>query len=330
MNIRWLLAPLVACTLGGHATAAEPTVMIVTWTGCHAACQGVQEYLKERRIETRFLLRDANQRKDALPGFLAEAKAKRVDLIVTYGTSVTLGMAGRIDEIGKPGLAPGIPKVFMIVADPVGSGLVRSLDDPGRPDVTGTFNRVPEEVNIETLRAYRPGFMRLGLLYNAYERNSMVKRDELAALSKELGFELVARELPLGPDGRPVPADIAPQVLELKRAGVDFVYLGSSSFLRDNGDLLTGAAVAAGVPVLSPYESVVRDSEALVSVSARYREVGRLAGAQVEKILLGKAPAGSLPIARMTNFAVVINMRVARKLGLFPPLELLQVAETVN
>lgn len=255
---------------------------------------------------------------------------QHVDLIVTYGTSATLGIAGRLDESGRSDLAPEIPKVFMIVADPVGSGLVRSLDDPGRPDLTGTYNRVPEQVNIETLRAYRLDFRRLGLLYHTNERNSVVKRDELAALSQELGFELVARELPTGPDGRPRPSDIAPQVLALKRAGVDFLYIGSSSFLRDHGDLLTGAAVASGLPVLSPYESVVRDAEALVSVAARYREVGRLAGAQAEKILLGKAKAGSLPVARMTNFAVVINMRVARKLGLFPPLELLQIAETVN
>ncbi len=331
MTIRWWMTAFLAFALSGAAAAAERTVMIVNWTGCNAACQGVQEYLKERSgLATRFLLRDADQRKDALPGFLAEAKAQRVDLIVTYGTSVTLGMAGRLDERDRRDLAPEIPKVFMIVADPVGSGLVRSLDDPGRPDLTGTYNRVPEQVNIETLRAYRPDFHRLGLLYHADERNSIVKRDELAALSEELGFELVARELPLGPDGRPRPSDIAPQVRALERAGVDFLYIGSSSFLRDNGDVLTGAAVAAGVPVLSPYESVVRDAEALVSVAARYREVGRLAGSQAEKILLGEAKAGSLPIARIKNFAVVINMRVARKLGLLPPLELLQIAETVN
>lgn len=331
MSIRRWMVALLAFALGGAAVAAERTVMIVTWTGCNAACQGVQEYLNESsELAPRFLLRDADQRKDALPGFLAEAKAQRVDLIVTYGTSATLGIAGRLDESDRADLAPEIPKVFMIVADPVGSGLVRSLDDPGRPDLTGTYNRVPEKVNIETLRAYRPDFRRLGLLYHADERNSVVKRDELAALSQELGFELVAHELPLGPDGRPQPSDIAPQVLMLKRAGADFLYIGSSSFLRDHGDLLTSAAVASGLPVLSPYESVVRDAEALVSVAARYREVGRLAGAQAEKILLGKAKAGSLAVARMTNFAVVINMRVARKLRLFPPLELLQIAETVN
>ena len=76
--------------------------------------------------------------------------------------------------------------------------------------------------------------------------------------------------------------------------------------------------------------TLVHESQALISVAARYYEVGRLAGQQAEKILVGKIAPGDLPVWRMTNFAVVINMDVARKLKLFPPLDLLQVAETVN
>lgn len=314
----------------GPATAAPHKVMIVTWTGCEDACRGVQSYLKQSGLDVQFLLRDAAEQKAVLPGFVAEAKAERVDLIVTYGTNVTLGVAGRLAEADRAEFALGIAKVFMIVADPVGAGLLRSLDKPGRDDLTGTYNRVPEEVNIETLRAYRPGFRRLGLLYHADEINSVVKRDELAALAKTMGYELSAVQLPAGPDGRPRPADIAPQLNKLKQAGVDFVYMGSSSFLRSNADLFTQAAVALGLPVLSPYESTVRDASALLSVAARYGDVGRLAGVQVEKILRGRIKAGSLPVAHIKRFAVVINMQVAKKLALVPPLELLQIAETVH
>lgn len=327
---RTWIAVLYLATCCGTASAAAYKVMIVTWNGCEAACRGVQEHLKESGLNPSFLLRDAAGQKSALAGFLAEAKSERVDLIVTYGTNVTLDIAGSLAAKDRPGFAPGIPKVFMIVADPVGAGLVRSLDQTGRDDLTGTYNRVPEEVNIETLRTYKPAFRRLGLLFHTDEANSVLKRDELAALSKSLGFELVARELPRGPDGRPRPSDIAPQLNALKQAGVDFVYLGSSSFLRKNSDLLTQAAVALGLPVLSPYESVVRDALALLSVAARYGDVGRLAGAQAEKILRGGVKAGDLPVARMTRFAVVINMQVAKKLGLIPPLDLLRIAETVN
>src|SRR3546814_6604657 len=80
-----------------------------------------------------------------------------------------------------------IPEIFMIVADPVGASIVESLEHTGRPNLTGTYNRVPEAVNIETIRAYLPSFKRLGLLYNSAEKNSVLKRDELAALTDELG-----------------------------------------------------------------------------------------------------------------------------------------------
>jgi putative ABC transport system substrate-binding protein len=275
-------------------------------------------------------LRDAGQKKESLPGFLAEARTAGVDLILTWGTSATRGIAGTLAELDDPDFNHDIPGVFMIVADPVGAGIVESLDHTGRPNVTGTYNRVPEEVNIETIRTYLPGFKRLGLLYNENEKNSIQKRDEVAALTGPMGFELIALELPLGDDGKPRVEDIAPKMAELKAAEVDFLYLGSSSFLRDKRDAVTGVALENGIPVLSPYERVVRESQALISIAARYYDVGRLAGGQAEKILVGGVAPGDLPVVRMTNFAVVINMDVARKLKLFPPLDLLQIAETVN
>jgi putative ABC transport system substrate-binding protein len=265
-----------------------------------------------------------------LPGFLAEARAEKADLILTWGTSVTRGIAGTLADIADPAFNHDIPQVFTVVADPIGAGVVESLEHTGRANVTGTFNRVPESVNIETIRTYLPSFRRLGLLYNTNEKNSVLKHTEITALSAEMGFELTALALPLGDDGKPRIEDIAPKMTELKAAGVDFIYLGSSSFLDANRDDFTSAAVDNGIPVLSPYERLVRDSQALISVAARYFDVGRLAATQAEKILVGGATPGDLPVARMTDFAFVINMSVAKKLKLFPPLELLQIAETVN
>lgn len=320
---------LIAC-LSSTAGAAQYKIMIATWRGCEEACQGFQDYLVEHGVDSQFILRDAQKKRDVLPGFLAEAREQQVDLILTWGTSVTKGIAGTLSELDNPDLNHHIPNVFTIVSDPVGAGIVESLDHTGRPNVTGTYNRVPEETIIETIRTYLPSFKHLGMLYNTDEKNSVLKRDQVAALTGPMGFELTALELPLDAGGKPHVDDIAEKTAELKAAGVDFIYLGSSSFLRDNKDAFTGAAVNNGIPILSPYENLVRKSQALISVAARYYDVGRLAGQQAEKILVRKIVPGDLPVLRMTNFAVVINMDVARRLKLFPPLDLLQVAETVN
>ena len=324
------MAVVLAIVLVSSAMAAQYKVMIVTWRGCEDACRGFQDYLTEQGVDAKFILRDAGQSKAALPGILADARKEKVDLILTWGTSVTLGIAGTLDDSDDPAFSDGIPKVFMIVADPVGAGVVKSLESPGRPNVTGTYNRVPEAVNVATIRAYLPGFKRLGLLYHRDEENSVLKRVELAELAEQLQFELIAREIELAPDGKPKAGQIALKMAELKVAKVDFLYLGSSSFLRKNRDIITAAAIDNGIPLLSPYEELVRESQALISVAARYYDIGRLAGRQAEKILVEGIKPGDLPVAEMTNFAVVINMGVAKKIKRFPTIDLLQIAETVN
>lgn len=331
---RRTILPAIAASLvlsaAFPAAAAQFRVMIVTWRGCEEACEGVRAELGRSGLDLEIVLRDAAGDAARARGFLPEARAEKVDLVVTWGTSATLAIAGTLEDRGNPGFNHDIPQVFMIVADPVGARLIESLERPGRRNLTGTFNRVPEAVNIDAIRAYVPGFRKLGLLYHRDEANSELKRVEMAALAGTHGFELVALELPRAANGRPRPEDIPGRVRDLREAGADFVYLGSSSFLRAHGGVLARAAREARLPLLSPYEELVRGDAALVSVAARYHDVGRLAGRQAVRMLTQPVPAAGLPVAEVTEFAVVINLDTARAIGMFPPIGLLQIAETVN
>ncbi len=328
--LRLIFAAAFATCLATQATAAQFKILIATWRGCEEACNGFQDYLNEAGIDIDFLIRNAGRDPSKLPDFIAEARAEQVDMILTWGTSVTRGIAGTLDGLDDPAIPHEIPRVFTVVSDPIGARIVESFDHTGRNNVAGTFNRVPERVNIETIRTYLPSFDHLGLLYNRNEANSVLKHAEMAALSGEMNYAFTAVELPLHADGKPRTEDIGPKMAELQAAGVDFLYLGSSTFLDVNRDVYTAAAVENGIPILSPYERLVRNSQALISIAAPWYDTGRLAGAQAEKILIGGATPGDLPVARMTDFTFVINMDVARKLNLPPPLDLLQIAETVN
>lgn len=305
-------------------------IYAVFWDGCEETCQGFQDYISGQEINAEIVIRDAQHNKEVLPEFLQEARSLNADLILTWGTSVTLGIAGTLDDINNTNFNNDIPQVFTLVADPLGARIVESLEKTGRTNITGTFNRVPESVNITTIRSYMPGFKRLGLLYNTNERNSILKLNEITNLSNEMGFELVAIELELDELGLPRIEDIPAKMNMLKDKNVDFIYLGSSTFLDINRDVFTGSAVENGIPVLSPYERLVRKSHALLSIAARLYDVGRLAGEQAERILVDGAVPGELPVVKMTDFAYVVNMDVARKLNLFPSVEILQVAETVH
>jgi len=324
----------LAALLGTVATAVQAgqkkKILGVVYRGCEHACKGFKAGIAESGFDAEIVIRDIAQDKAQLPKVVQEARAMKADLVLTWGTSVTLGIVGTLDDVRNPRFLNDIPVVFTIVADPFGTRVAKSFEGSGRANVTGTFNRVPEAVNIEVVRQYDPTFTKLGLLYNSNERNSVIKRKELAKLVPTLGVELVALELDPGSKGAPEPATISKRMAELRKMGVKWVYLGSSSFLYKNGDLFTSSAVENDIAIVSPYESLVRNHQALLSVAARYDDVGRLAAEQALKILRDGTTPGDLPIVRATDFAYVVNMEVAKKLGRYPPFAFLQVAETVK
>jgi putative ABC transport system substrate-binding protein len=325
-----MLTVMLAFPAWAPAQGKPATIYMALWRGCEAACQAFKDTIVKSGLQATFVERDANHDKSRLAGFVEEARAMQPDLVLTWGTTVTLGMVGKLADVGNPRYLSRLPVVYMIVADAVGSGIIKSFEDTGRSNVTGTHNRVPEETNINAIRSYFPAFHKLGMLYSSAEANSVVKVDELRALSGPMDFELAAIEFDLDAKGQPDPATIPQKMQALKSQGVDFVYVGSSSFIERNGAAFTEAALDAGLPVLSPYERLVTEAKALLSVSARYNAVGELAAQQALRILADGAKAGDLPVLPMTQFAFVINMESARKLKLFPAIELLQIAETVH
>lgn len=312
------------------ALGASKTIYLALWRGCEEACQGFKEAIAASGIDAEFIERNADQDSGRLQGFVEEARALDVDLVLAWGTTVTLGMVGKIADAGDPAFLSEIPVVYMIVADAVAAGIIESFEATGRPNVTGTHNRVPEETNIAAMRAFVPDLQQIGMLFSSAENNSTTKVEEVRELTQQLGLQLIAVELDLGTDGAPIADTIPEKLAQLKDEGADFLYVGSSSFLERNGGLLARAALEAGIPVLSPYERLVTEEQALVSVAARYDAIGRLAARQAAKILTEGIAAGDLPVLRMEQFAFVINMNTARSLDLFPPLELLQIAETVE
>ena len=331
-NIFLISVFALALTLLQQADAADDRKLIfgVFYEGCENTCEGFKAEIAESGFDAEIVIRDIEQDKTVLPLMVEKAREMQADLVLTYGTSGTLGVAGTFDDIGDRRFLQDIPIVFTVVADPFGTRIAESFEGSGRDNVTGTFNRVPESSNIEIIKQYDPGFKRLGLLYNSNERNSVVKMEELREIAPTMGIELIALEIDPGNEGTPESSRLPIRMKELGDQGIRWVYLGSSSFLKLNGELYTSLAVENNIAIVSPYESLVRDQHALLSIAANRIDIGRLAAQQALKILRDGVTPGELPIVRATDFAYVVNMDVARKLNLFPSVEILQVAETVH
>lgn len=321
-------SPVVGVAVAQGAAGDDPRVVMVTWRGCEEACRGFWDYLDGTGLAFERVVLDADSDAGALPRLVEEVRAFDADLLVTWGTSVTLGIVGAADD--DPGTRVNdVPAIFMIVADPVGAGIVESYERSGRPLVTGTRNRVPEEIQLRLLLDYRP-FTNLGMIYNDTELNAVLKAAEVREAAARLDIDVTERVIANDGEGRPMRSDIPVAIAELAAAGVEFLYVGSSSFIVDHTDLFTGAALEHGLPVATAYEAMVTDSQALISISSPYYSVGQLAGLQAERILVEGRTPGELEVVGLERFTVLINLDTAERLDLYPPLLLLRLAETVR
>ncbi|WP_428669321.1 ABC transporter substrate binding protein, partial [Roseibium sp.] len=176
-------AILLFSIVSAVAEDGRRTILSVFYEGCEHLCQGFQDAIAESGFPADVVVRDIDQDKTRLPAIVAEAKETRPDLVLTFGTSVTLGVIGTLNDVGSGRFLEDIPVVFTVVADPFGTNIAESFEASGRPNVAGTFNRAPESVQVAVIRQYDPTFQKLGLLYHSNERNSVLKKEELEALA---------------------------------------------------------------------------------------------------------------------------------------------------
>ena len=173
-------------------------------------------------------------------------------------------------------------------------------------------------------------FEKIGLIYNANEVNAVISADNVRSVAAEQGFTVVSRTVPLDADNHPVAESLPGLVAELAAENVDLIYLGSSSFILINRNAFTAAAVEAGIPVAAASEVAVTESQALMGLVSRYYSVGQLTGRRAEKILIEGAEPATMAIEPLARFSLIVNMPVARKLGLFPPMTLFNTVEVIE
>jgi putative tryptophan/tyrosine transport system substrate-binding protein len=304
-------------------------IYMVVWRGCEEACQAFRDFFDERGLPIEVRVIDVDRDPDLLVGVRETILAERPDMVVTWGTSVSVGLLGTRAEYGLSTALGDIPALFMIVADPVRSDLVESYERSGRAMVTGVQNRVPEATQMQLIRSYMD-LSHVGVINNPMELNSQINTDTLRMLGEEQKFKVTAVDYGLMPDGTPDVGQIPMLMDRLKAGGAEAVYVGSSSVNLANRDAFTTAAVARGLPVFTAYAQMVQDSQALMAVANAYANVGRLAAAQAVKVLEQGITPGDLPIASLDRFSVFLNMGVARDLGLYPPIQLINIAEIVG
>jgi len=258
--------------------------------------------------------RSGEQKPERVPEPAADLVRLKVDLIVVAGITAALAAKKATTTI---------PIVMTSVIDPVGAGLVASLARPGG-NVTG-FSGLGAELNtkrLEILKDAVPKLARVGLLRppgDSALTDLQLKELRPAAVALKLKLEEI--ETQRDPKG----LESAFQTAKQKQVGA-IMTMATRSFFAERKRIVELAGKYR-LPATYPQKEYV-DEGGLMSYGADSTDQFRVAAVYVDKILKGAKPA-DLPVQQATKFEFVINLKVAKQIGLTIPARVLERANRV-
>ena len=263
---------------------------------------------KDFVIEWRF----AETRYERFAEFAAELVRMNVDIFV-LGTPVAVRPVKLATST--------IPVVMGFSTDPVGSGFVASLAHPGG-NITGLATSQDDTTpkQLELLALMVPGLSRVGILANPESPNALPMMNKLAAAANAIDLAVVSVEAR-------TPAEIDNAFSRLAGEGVGAFMLISDSLFNSYRARIGELALRERLPSMFAQLEYV-EAGGLIGYGQDYREFFRRAATYVDKIFNG-AEAADPPIEQPTRFALVINLKTAKALGLTPPPTLLTLADRV-
>ena len=251
-----------------------------------------------------------------LPRLAEELVRLDVDVIVTATTAGTRAAMQATRTI---------PIVMAATADPVAAGLVASLARPGG-NVTGLSLRTTDIASkrLQLAREIVPGATRVAVLAERVsdprQGTTALLLAETTAAARAIGVGIVAREI-----GSIDELDEAFAAYRRERAQVLIVQV-SPLLVEHRGRVAEGAA-RERLPAIYEARNFV-DAGGLVSYGPDLRESYRRAATYVDRILRGARP-GDLPVEQPDRYALVVNLKAARALGLPIPASLRVQADEV-
>lgn len=236
---------------------------------------------------------DATAQNSIIQSFAGNEK----DLIVAIATPTAQAAASVADKI---------PVIFSAVSDPIGAGLVESLDAPGG-NITGTSDEIQVELILDLARKYNPELKKLGVIYNTSEANSVSNIAKAKAYCLANEIEIIETAV--------TNTSEVQQAAQVLCAKVDAVFAPNDNTVASAMAVLANAGIEAKVPVYTGADSMVNDG-GFATVGINYEDLGAETAAMADQVLKGKK-AGEIPVKVFNeNLQTIVNEETAEKLGL--------------
>ncbi len=232
---------------------------------------------------------------------------------VVRKTHPELILAIGMEALAKVKSIKNIPVVYLMVLQP--HSIVQ-----GEKNITGVSMNIPPEKHLATLHKLLPSIKRIGLLYDPRRNGSYAKKAYSSA--KAYGFELVAREVYSSRD--------VPGLLENMKERIDLLWVlpDITVVTPETTGFLLLFSVQNNIPV-HIFSSKYLDMGAFTSLDTDPIELGKQAGEIAARILAG-ADVSEIAGADASNPVLSINLKVAKKLGITIPPDVLHKARVIR
>jgi putative ABC transport system substrate-binding protein len=274
--------------------------------------QGLRElgYVEGKNLVIEY--RWAEGKFDRVPALAAELVQLKVEVIVT---------AGPTDTRAAKQATVTIPIVMGFDNDPVGSGFVASLAQPGG-NITGLSTLSPEisGKRLELLKEIVPQLSRVAVLGTSSEPGYAQAVRETQVAAGALGVQLHYLDVL-------DPKDIETRFREATKRGIDAVLAINSPVLNSRRPQLADLAVKSRLPVAYGMTDYAQ-SGGLMTYGPSITDLFRRAATYVDKILKGAKPA-DLPVEQPKKFEFIIYLKAAKQIGLTIPPSVLARADKV-
>jgi putative ABC transport system substrate-binding protein len=249
---------------------------------------------------------------DLLRRQAAELAALAPDVILATGSSATEKILQATQTV---------PIVFVIVPDPVGSGIVKSLSRPGG-NATGfmQFEYGLSAKWLELLKEIAPTVTRAAVLRDPSITPGIGQFAVIQSVAPSLGIEVI-------PIGMRNATEIERDVADFANSGNGGLIVSASGLATLHRNLIVAVAARHKLPTVYTERFFV-SAGGLISYGPNFVDQYRRAASYVDRILKGEKPA-ELPVQAPTKYDLVINLKTAKTLGLTVPPAMLARADEV-
>ena len=258
------------------------------------------EIEQERGVKVEIMEDNCNLDGSVLDQIIANFIASEVDLMVGVATPVAMAMQGKTED-------SKLPVVFAAVSDPVGAGLVESLEAPGA-NLTGTSDYLDTNAVFNLIFALKPEASKIALLYNPSEDASTAPIEAAKKILTEKGVSYKEYS------GANV-SDVMLAADAIVADGMDAVFTPTDNTIMASELSIYETLASAGIPHFTGADSFALNG-AFLGYGVDYANLGRETADTVAAILLDGADAASTPVKTFDNGTATVNTEICEMLGL--------------